>query len=80
MIGSIVGSRLFAPVASALVVILIFWGLIQYGQNTERNSQEADRLRDQIETRDRIDEAIRNTPDDTDGARGVLTDFIQSRD
>lgn len=74
-----VGLRMVIPAAIVLVVGVISWFLIQYGENTQAREQEVQQLQNQIETRERIDEAIRRTPTDTDGARGVLSDFLDSR-
>jgi len=74
-----VGLKRLIPVGIVLVVGLISWLLIQYGENTQAREQEVQQLQNQIETRERIDEAIKRTPADTDGARGVLSDFLDSR-
>jgi len=74
-----VGLKRLIPVGIVLVVGLISFFLIQYGENTQAREQEVQQLQNQIETRDKIDEAIKRTPTDTDGARGLLSDFLGSR-
>ena len=54
--------------------------LIQYIQDTGRQEVKVENLEQTIQTRSRIDAAIRNAPVDRDGSVGVLTDFLQSRD
>lgn len=76
---SLVGSPILRVVAGASVVILIFWLMIQYGKSIQEQEQIQEQLEGHIDTRERIDEAIRNTPIDTDGAIGVLDDFLDSR-
>ena len=80
MMSIIAGSKWTIPVVLVLVVGLIVFGLIQYGGNIESERNQVERLEQEVETRERIDEAIRNTPTDTDGARRLLNEFLQSRD
>lgn len=58
---SLVGSPIARIVGSVLVATLIFWLLIQYGQNMERERQEQQDLRENLETRERIDDSIQDT-------------------
>jgi hypothetical protein len=74
-----VGLKRLIPAGIVLAVGVIFWALIQYGENTQAREQEVQQLQNQVETRNQIDEAIRRTPTDPDGARGVLSDFLDSR-
>lgn len=54
--------------------------LIQQIQDSGKTELEIETLRDQIETRERIDDAVRNSPTTSDDSRSVLRDFLDSRD
>lgn len=60
-----------------LVVMGIGYAAIQYFQKTGKQDLQLEILQDQIETRERIDEAIRNAPTGVDESRSVLEQFIQ---
>jgi positive regulator of sigma E activity len=64
----LVGSPLFRIVGSVLVATLIFWLTIQYGRSIERNDQLQEDLQNNLETRERIDESISNSPTDPDSS------------
>ena len=49
---------------AVLVVTLISYSLIRYGKNTQRLETEVQRYEQQFQTRQRIDEAIRNNRSD----------------
>lgn len=72
-----VGRRLAIPAVIVLVVGVISWLLIQYGENIQFREQEVQQLQNQVETQKRIDDAINSSPTDTDGALGVLREFLQ---
>lgn len=63
-----VGSpRLFIPVASALVVGLILWIMIQFGESNAEKKQLITKQQEYIETRQKIDEKM-------DGVKSVTPD------
>ena len=64
----LVGSPLFRIVGSVLVATLIFWLTTQYGRSIERNDQLQEDLQNNLETRERIDESISNSPTDPDSS------------
>lgn len=64
----LVGSPLFRIVGSVLVATLIFWLMIQYGRSIERSDQLQEDLQNNLETRERIDESISNSPTDPDSS------------
>lgn len=64
----LVGSPLFRIVGSVLVATLIFWLTIQYGRSIERSDQLQEDLQNNLETRERIDESISNSPTDPDSS------------
>jgi len=69
-----VGSKWMLPVVLVLAVGLISFSLIQYGKNTQEQENLNQQLQDNIETRERIDDAIRNSPDDPNAALEFLRD------
>lgn len=71
----LVGSPLFRIVGSVLVATLIFWLTIQYGRSIERNDQLQEDLQNNLETRERIDESISNSPTDPDSS----LDWLRNR-
>lgn len=76
---TLVGSPILRVVGVVSAVILISWLLIQYGASTQEQGQEIQRLQGNIQTMERIDEAIRNTPSNVDGANSLLDQFLDSR-
>jgi len=54
--------------------------LTQRLQDIGRQELQIEELEQDLETRRRIDDAVRNTPSDTDGSIGVLNEFLNSRD
>ena len=64
----LVGSPLLRIVGSVLVATLIFWLTTQYGRSIERNDQLQEDLQNNLETRERIDESISNSPTDPDNS------------
>lgn len=63
-----------------LAVITGGYFLTQRLQDIGRQDYQIEKLQQDLETRGRIDDAIRNTPTDTDGSLRVLDDFLNSRD
>jgi len=72
---NLVGSKWMLPVVLVLAVGLIFFGLIQYGKNTQEQENLNQQLQTEIETRERIDDAIRNSPTDPNAA----LEFLRNR-
>lgn len=70
----IVGSSLGRLVATVSLVGLILFGTIQYIRWDERDKLQKDQLQQQIETRKRVDDAVRNSPSDVDDAIEFLRD------
>jgi len=56
-----VGLKLSILAGVALVVILIFYATIQYGENTERLRQLQEQIESQEETKERVNESITST-------------------
>lgn len=79
MLGWIVGSPLNRLAVFVLVVGLLSIGAIQYIRWDERDKVNQQRLEDQVETRKRVDDAVRNSPDAVGDALDFLLDR-QSRD
>jgi hypothetical protein len=76
----VVGSRQIILVVSVLVAIGIGFLMIQRIQDSGKQELQIEQLERQIEARERIDEAIISSPTNSDSARGVLQDFIDSRE
>jgi hypothetical protein len=58
----LVGSpKMVLPVVLALVVILASFFMIQYGKNIEGKNNEIEQLDRYINTREKIDESIKNS-------------------
>lgn len=68
----IVGSRVMMLVGGVLVAGLIVTLVIRFIQDTGRTEEQLDNLKNQIEVRGRIDEAIGNTPSNVDAAIELL--------
>ena len=73
-------TRLYLIGTVLLVVTIGGYFLTQRLQDIGRQELQIEQLEQGIETRKRIDDAIRNTPSDRDGSVGVLDDFLRSRD
>ena len=75
----IVGSKIGRTVALVLAAILISLGMITLWERGIRNQVlqevETQQLKQDIETRNRIDEAVRNSPRDFDRA----VEFLRQR-
>ena len=54
--------------------------MIQYIKTIGKQEQQIEKLEKDLQTRKRIDAAIRNAPSDLDGSVRVLDDFLTSRD
>lgn len=80
VIGWIVGSRLGRLVGIVFLVGLLSTGAILYIQSAERDKVETEQLKEQIETRDRVDEAIKRSPNSLDGIAEFLRDRQSDRD
>lgn len=72
MIWKLVGPRVLVGVGLVLVVGLISYTMIQYGVSMERERQAQENLQNNVDTRERIDNAIRNSPSDADAALRLL--------
>lgn len=72
--GWIVGSRLGRLVAGVLLVGILLFTAIQYIRSDERDRIEIEQLRKDQETRERIDNAINDSPDNVDDAIEFLRD------
>lgn len=70
----IVGSSLGRLVATVFLAGLILFATIQYIRWDERDKLQKDQLQQQIETRKRVDDAVRNSPSDVDDAIEFLRD------
>lgn len=72
----IVGSRTGRIVVGVLAAILILLGMIRWWENTIRDQvlqeQQIQQLERQQQTRERIDEGLRNTPRSIDDIRRWL--------
>ena len=79
----IVGSKAGRIVALVLVAGLISFATIQWHQNTIRNQvlqeQRIEQFQRQQQTRDRVDEGIRNTPGNIDDIREWLRNRQSSK-
>lgn len=70
----IVGSSLGRLVATVFLAGLILFGTTQYIRLDEKDKLQRDQLQQQIETRKRVDDAVRNSPSDVDDAIEFLRD------
>lgn len=80
IIGWIVGSPLGRLVGVVLLVGLLSIGAILYIQSAERDKINVEKLQQEIETRDRVDEAIKRSPNSLDGIAEFLRDRQSDRD
>lgn len=74
MLGWIVGSPLGRLVAVVFLAGLLSIGVIQYIRLDERDKVKQEQLQNQVETRKRVDNAVRNSPDVVDDALEFLLD------
>ena len=70
----LVGGPLPIIVVTVLVVGLTSYALIQYGKNIQEQENLNQRLQNNVETRERIDDAISNSPSDPNDALEFLRD------
>lgn len=70
----IVGSSLGRLVATVFLAGLILFATTQYIRWDEKDKLQRDQLQQQIETRKRVDDAVRNSPSDVDDAIEFLRD------
>lgn len=80
IIGWIVGSPLGRLVGVVFLVGLLSIGAILYIQSAERDKINVEKLQQEIETRDRVDEAIKRSPNSLDGISEFLRDRQSDRD
>lgn len=73
-------TRIWLIGAALLVITTGGYFLIQRIQDTGKQELKIEQLQEQIQTRERIDNAVRNSPSTSDGAVELLNDFINSRD
>lgn len=76
--GIFAGFRMWLLVVAVLVATGIGYITIQQLQDSGRLELLNEQLQEQLELRDRIDEADRTSPRDADGADSVLRDFLNS--
>ena len=74
----IVGSSLGRLVGTVFLAGMILFGTIQCIRWDERGKLQRDQLQQQIETRKRVDDAVRNSPSDVDDAIEFLRDRQRS--
>lgn len=72
----IVGFQKIALVAGVLGVLGVGYLTIQWLQDTGKQELKIEVLEESLQTRERIDDAVRNSPTGRDNAIGVLNDFI----
>lgn len=72
--------RIWLIVAALSGLIIGGYFLTQQLKDSGKQELQIEQLRDQLEIRERIDDAIRNSPTTSDGAVELLNDFINFRD
>lgn len=72
--------KMWIGLAILLLLTLGGYYLTQELRNSGKTELQIETLREQIETRERIDDAIRNSPTTSGDSRSLLTNFINSRD
>ena len=72
MMWLLAGRNLKVIAGLVLAVGLISFGMIQYGKSIQKETQATEDLKDNVETRQRIDNAIRNRPSDAVDALRLL--------
>lgn len=72
--------RAYIAIAALSTLIIGGYWMIQQLKDIGRQEVQIENLQENLETREKIDEAVRNTPTDRNGSLGVLTDFLRTRD
>lgn len=72
--------RVYIAIAALSAIIIGGYLMIQQLKGIGRQEVQIENLQESLETREKIDEAVRNTPTDRNGSLGVLTDFLRTRD
>jgi hypothetical protein len=72
--------RLYLIGTVLLVAIIGGYFVIQHIKTIGRQEIQIEKLEESLETRKKIDAAVRNAPRDVNGSIRVLDDFLSSRD
>ena len=80
MIFKIIPVKVYLTVATLLVITIGGYLMTQHIKTIGQQELKIQTLQESLETRKRIDAAIRNAPSDRDGSLRVLDDFLSSRE
>lgn len=80
MIFKIIPVKVYLTVATLLVITISGYLMTQHIKTIGQQELQIKQLQDSLQTRKRIDAAIRNAPSDRDGSIRVLDDFLRSRE
>lgn len=72
--------KVYLTAAALLVVTIGGYLMTQHIKTIGQQELQIKQLQDSLQTRKRIDAAIRNAPSDRDGSLRVLDDFLSSRE
>jgi len=72
--------KAYLTAAALLVVTIGGYLMTQHIKTIGQQELQIKQLQDSLQTRKRIDAAIRNAPSDRDGSLRVLDDFLSSRE
>lgn len=76
----IIPLKVYLTVAVLLVATTVGYLMIQHIKTIGQQELQIEQLQNGLETRKKIDAAIRNAPSDRNGSLRVLDDFLSSRE
>ena len=80
MLLKLIPLKAYLTVAALLVATTVGYLMIQHIKTIGQQELQIEQLQNGLETRKKIDVAIRNAPSDRDGSLRVLDDFLSSRE
>ena len=80
MLLKLIPLKAYLIAAALLVATTVGYLMIQHIKTIGQQELQIEQLQNGLETRKKIDAAIRNAPSDRDGSLRVLDDFLSSRE